>query len=340
MAKIALITDEINPISLGFASSLRQQNQEVLFLSSDRNAYSQVPTFTLMTPFKDWSLLEGLRALPHLTAWNPDIWHFLFTGENARARGAHWALAAFASALPQKTLVASFFANQRLKSLADRAFLRLFDLRTFASRSHLMRVKRIARVNRGLNEVLPPIESAEFPDTRRVRDEIERLAEVLYPFILMPDPPPAGFDPQLLRSRGIEILLLSDRFKFHSNFFYTGPLGWAERRYLLEKSRALILAGCDLSVVELRRFFELSEQTQTPLMVSQYQNELLPGLCHHERSGWVLERGWESLGAILDTNPRLELKKDFSGLSHMELTDSTLNELLRMYNRAFSVRWS
>lgn len=341
MAKIALIADELNSISIAFALSLQQQSQEVLFLTSDASTYSEVPRFPILTPFRKWSAMEGLRTLPQLMSWNPEVWHFLFTKDDSVSRPAHWVLASFASALPNRTLAASFFSNNQIKTFTDTAFLRLFDLRTFVSRSHMMRVKRRPYFSaRGLTEILPPLEHEDPAANERVRPEIERLVKSLSPFVLMPDPPPSQLDISIFKNHGIEVLLLSDRFKRRTDYFYTGPISAGEREYLLRASRALVLAGCDLSVIELRRYHELAERTETPLVVTQYQNDLLPGLCWHQKSGWILETGLAGLKPLLDQNPKLELNKEFTGLSRHELTDSTLNELLRMYNRAFSARWS
>lgn len=342
MAKIALIADALNPISLAFGLSLQQQTQDVLFLTGESSDFSEVPRFPIMTPFKKWSMWEGLRTVPQIMAWNPDVWHFLFTQDQSQSRPAHWVLASFASALPNRTLAASFFSNNQIKTLTDTAFLNFFDLRTFGSRSHMMRVKRRSYFSpRGLTEVLPPLEHLDSEQELRIRPEIERLAKCLSPFVLMPDPPPASIHPAIFKAHGMEVLLLSDRFKPRSEFFYTGPLHTSEREYLMRASRALVLAGCDLSVLELRRFHELAERTETPLVISTYQNELLPGLCWHQKSGWILEMAPAAgLQLLLQQNPKLELAKQFAGHSRHELTDSTLNELLRMYGRAFSARWS
>lgn len=341
MAKIALIAEEMNPISLAFGLSLHQQMQDVLFLTSSKSEFSQVPKFPIMTPFRNWSFFEGIRALPQVTTWNPDVWHFLFTSENFKTKAAHWVFASFASALPGKTLAVSFFSNNQVKTLTDQAFLRFFDLRTFGSRSHLMRVKRQASLgHRGINEILPPLEHLDPDEADRIRPDIEKLCANLSPFVLMPDPPSPHLNPRLFREKGMEVLLLSDRFKSRTPFYYSGTLSWAEREYLMKHAQALVLAGCDLSVIELRRYHELAEKTETPLVVTQFQNEVLPGLCMHQKSGWILDQGLVNLPALLDSNPKLELAKGFAGVSRHELTDSTLNELLRMYQRAFSIRWS
>lgn len=340
MSRIVLIADELNSVSLGFAKSLLQQSHDILLLSSVRKTFDQVPEFPILTPFNRWSLFEGARVLPQLAHWNPDVWHFLFTTDRSQPRPAHWLLAAFANTQLEKTLVASFFSNNQLKSTVDLAFLRWFDLRTFGTRSHLMRVKRrLALPAKSLDEVLPPIEEVKTRDALRIRPEIERLTETLTPYILIPDPPPSGLMPQWLHSRGYEGLLLSDRFKSRSPFFHSGPTSAMEREFLLKKSRAFYLADSDLSVIELRRFHELAETTKTPLIVSRYQNEILPGLCWHQKSGWVLESGSKSFLSLLNENVQLRLPEGFVGLSRHELTDSTLNELTRLYGRAYQLRW-
>ncbi|PWU21662.1 MAG: hypothetical protein C5B49_02260 [Bdellovibrio sp.] len=341
MAKIVLIAEELNSVSWAFALSLHEQRQEVLLVSAANPNFSEIPPFPVLTPFRRWRLREATRILPRILAWNPDIWHFLFTSDHFRSRPSHWVMAAVAHAIPHRTLAGSFFSNNQLKTYTDLAFLNLFDLRTFGSRTQLMRVKRRAPFWRpGLNEVLPPLEHQVTTERERLRPELEKLQVNLSPYILVPDPPPAQLNAAVLQKRGLEILLLSDRFVARSPYFYSGPLNNAELEFLLRHSQALLLAECDLSILELRRYHEWAERTETPLLVTPYQNELLPGICWNQKSGWILDQGLASLPALLDSNPRLELAKGFAGLSKHELMDSTLNELLRLYQRAFVARWS
>lgn len=339
--RILIITEELNSVVWTFAKSLQQQKQDVMVLTTRDQDFATNPPFTTLTPFRKWSMIEGARLIPRLITWNPDVFHFFYASEKQYPRAAQWVISTFAAGLPQKTLVASFFSDGNVRSFRDRAFLKLFDVNTFGTRSQLMRLKRKKLLPEGaIAEVLPPIEADSFIATTRVRPEVEKLISTLGQFILIPDRAPRFLPPAFFKERGFEVLALRDRFRPHSWHFATGPLSAAERDYVFSKAHALLIAECDLSVLELRRFHQLCERNRLPVVATAYQNELLPGLCWDGKSGWVLDQGLAGLQKIMADNPELKLEREFSGYSGVELVDNAMNELLRLYQRAFSQRWT
>lgn len=339
--RILIVAEKMNSVVWTFAKSLHQQKQDVVIVTSSPVDFPDVPPFPILSPFKTWSLLEGMKFVPRLLRLNPDIVHFFFAEAEHRPRPAQWVISSFAAGLPQRTLAASYFVDGSLRTLRDRAFMRLFDVNTFGTRSQLMRLKRKRILPRNaIAEVLPPLENESLPEGRQVRGEFERLLQTLGSYVLVPDPVPPALPVDLLKEQGFEVLALSDLFRNRSHFFSTGPLSGAERELAFHHARALILADSDLSVLELRRYHELCARTQLPVIVTPYQNELLPGLCRHGKSGWVLDQGLTSLGRLLDEHRELSLPRDYGGYSGHELTDNTLNELLRLYQRAFRIRWT
>lgn len=339
--RIVIVAEELNSVVWTFANSLHQQKQEVLVLTSRKTVLHEAPPFTVYSTFKKWSAIEALKMLPRLISWNPDVFHFFYTDDSQRRRPAHWVISAFAAGLPNKTVAASFFAETGLRTLRDRAFLQLFDVNTFATRSQLMRMKRKKFLPaKSISEILPPIESEILPDGKRIRSEVEKLVQTLDRYVIVPSPLPKNFPIQLLNKHGYEVLVLSERFRPRSPYYSTGALSHAERNLVFSKAKALFLAECDLSVLELRRFRELSEKNQLPVFATAYQNEILPGLCWHLKSGWILDQGLASLEKVLDDNAELALPRTYSGFSGQELMDNTLNELLRLYQKAFLRRWT
>lgn len=339
--RILIVTEELNSVVWTFAKSLHQQKQDVLILTSRDTDFDGVPPFPILTPFKTWSFLEGLKVLPRIASWNPDILHCFYTHEDHHPRPAQWILSAFAASLPNKTLAASYFVDGAIRPFRDRAFLKLFDVNTFGTRTQLMRMKRQKMLpSHAIVDVLPPIESEMLFESSRIRPEVEKLVATLGRFVLMPDPPPKPLNTKLLAQRGFEVLVLSERFRPRSWHYSTGTLTTAERDYVFSKATALLLAECDLSVLELRRFHEMCERNQLPVIVTAYQNELLPGLCWNGKSGWVLDQGLAGLSRVLDENPELQLSKSFTGVSGQELMDNALNELLRLYQKAYLLRWT
>lgn len=339
--KILIVTEELNSVVWTFAKSLQQQKQDVMILTTRGQEFETPPNITVLTPFRKWSLIEGARLVPRLIQWNPDIFHFFYANENHHPRAAQWVIATFVAGLPHKTLAASFFAEGNVRTYRDRAFLKLFDVNTFGTRTQLMRLKRKGLLPAdAIAEVLPPIEAPEVGEQTRVRPEVVKLIETLDRFVLVPERAPKTLDPGLFRERGLEVLALSERFRPRSWHYSTGPLNAAELNFVFGKARALLAADCDLSVLELRRYKELCERNQLPVVVTAYQNELLPGLCWNGQSGWVLDQGLAGLEAILDEFPDFALRRDYGGFSGLELVDNTMNELLRLYQRAFRLRWT
>jgi hypothetical protein len=126
----------------------------------------------------------------------------------------------------------------------------------------------------------------------------------------------------------------------HPHVFYTGDLFPAERDAFLQKAQALCLLYGDYSVLELQLFHQWSEAHHLPVIATKHQLELWPGLCWHTKSGWVLEDTPDPLQALLVENPSLTLERGFENYPHRELVDSTLNELLRLYQKSFKLRWT
>ena len=341
MARILLITEELNSVVWTFAKSLHEQRQDILVVTSKNCDLAEVPPFEIWSPFQKWSAIEASRLVPKMLSWNPDIVHFFFTHEEERPRAAHWILSAVVSSLPGKTLAASYFAEGSVRSFTDRAFLRMFDMNTFGTRSQLMRIKRQKSLApKTVAEVLPPLEDYVLKTDQSIRPNLTKLIRTLGPYVLIPEAPPANFDEILLAHHGFETLVLGENQRRRTKTYSTGSLNPNERDFVFKNASALILAECDLSVLELRRYHEISEKTGLPLVVTSYQNEILPGLCRNCRSGWVLERGLTGLEKVLEENPGLKLNVEYSAYSGHELMDNTLNELLRLYQRAFLTRWT
>lgn len=343
--KILIVTEELNSVVWTFAKSLQQQKQDVTILTTRGQDFESPPHIMVLTPFRKWSLLEGARLIPRLIQWNPDVVHFFYADEKHHPRAAQWVVATFMAGLPHKTLAASFFSDGNVRTVRDRAFLKLFDVNTFGTRTQLMRLKRRGILpSQAIAEVLPPIEAPELVVETRVRPEIEKLVTTLGKYVLVPEKPPATLPPHFFRDRGYEVLTLSEKFRPRAWFYSTGSLSGAELNFVFARARILLMADSDLSVLELRRYKELCERNQLPMIVTAYQNELLPGLCWNAKSGWVLDHGLGTdvavLDRILDDYPEFSLSRAYGGFSGLELVDNTMNELIRLYQRAFQLRWT
>lgn len=337
MAKIAIISEFADNTTWSLAESLHFQKQEILLVTSRDQTIDRVPTFEIMTPFRKWNALEALKVFPRLLQWNPDVVHFVFSQSRSKIHFAHWLLGSAVSALPGKAMAVSSFSELNLASRKEIQFLKFSRLMTFGTRKHLMKIKR-AMSNPPLSEVLPPFELPSMMEQSRIRPEIETLVKKLKPFVVFPQRPNTFEIPTALRQAGFETLTITEDFKFNAPYFSTGALSQVELNYIVESSKALWLAGMDLSANELRKFQELCQTYQKPIFVTPEQNETLPGLCWHQKSGWILDQGLATLKNVFLTNPNLEISGRFQSISPTEILDSTLNELLRLYSRALRTR--
>lgn len=340
MAKVALITESFSPLVENLAVALGHQKQEVVIITS-RAAAEKIPSgLTVLAPFRKWSALEAMRALPALLSQNFDVWHFLFPTAENRPMGAHWVLATMARGLPQKIIAGSFSSPDSLQGW-DARFLALLDLALFANRSFLMQAKRRRQLApHTLAEVLPPLDGGPPSSDARIREETHRLLDSLRPFLILPD---LQEGPEWLAHSPLDFVVLKPhpkRGSKHPRVFYTGELTPAERDLFIERSRAICLLYGDYSVLELQRFHQWSEKSQRPLIARRLQTEIWPGLCWHLKSGWILEDDKDALRNLLIENPTLALPSGFENYSRRELVDSTLNQLLRLYQRTFMQRWA
>lgn len=348
MAKIALITENLTPHALDLAKALHQQKQEVILISSQSEKEKAPSNISVRFPFRSWSIKEALRALPSLISENFDVWHFLFTHEDNHPKLSHWLMAALAKTIPHKIVVSSFNGKQNFRNLKDEKFLSLMDLSLFPERSLLMDLKRKHRfANNSLTEILPPIDifPAVTENTRLIREESYHLLQQLRSFILLPHEPPKF---SWFKHSPVDLLVLQEKPKetlfaqsnATSRLFYTGNLSLEEQALFFSKAKALCLIYNDYSALDLQKYHRISEQFQLPLIVRKQQTEIYPGLCWQDRSGWIFADHDDGLQKLVVTNPDLKLAEAFANYPHNELIDSTLNELVRLYQKTYVKRWT
>ena len=84
----------------------------------------------------------------------------------------------------------------------------------------------------------------------------------------------------------------------------------------------------------------LASRAKCPILARPRQVNLYPGLVQENKSGWILEKGPHSLNSLLIENPELKLAQESFIKEPLHLTDSSMNELNRLYNEAYTHRWS
>lgn len=355
MAKIALVSRSINHEVLDLARSLMAQQNEVTLITSRTENIPDNLSFQVITPYKKWNAFETFRLFPRLLSQMPDIIHFVFSEANQKPTIAEWLLCQLIQPIPGKIAAVSFFHSPTdFDSVWLKAFLRSCHLITWASRSHLLASKRSHKLSRNpVVEVLPPF--FDLPNTQEPQhEEVEKLTTTLNRYFVVPSDPEDFYKAvkkeELFFDEKFNFLFLAERpvlknklFQKHDlSYFYLSSNESTDIELALKKSKALLLAFSDLSVLELQRYFQLSLRTKTPLIIRPRQNDLFPGLVVPDRTGWVLQNGEDSLRELIHNNPNLDLNLSLErnsnrNLSH-DLIDSSINELHRFYQRALVSR--
>lgn len=348
MAKIALISHTASTQSLGLAHALHLQRHEVIFITSrDQIIDEQVP-FKVLTFFKSWSLLEALRFIPRLISHAPDILHIVISEKNPKETSvAILALASFVKSLPNRLVaLTSYGSPSKKQRFILKPLLRLCDIVTFGTREVLMFHKRNGDLKQnGVTEVLPPL--IDFAPANMTLEEsssqdLAKLTSKLNPFFVIPT--------SLLNleenwndfNSSYNFIVLGPRpdRKTSEKYFFVGEnLKSAELEYLLKASSGIYIASESFSVLELMKFRGWSLHFSLPVFANQRQNEAVPGICVHDRNGWLISN-LTHFEQLLKSKTRPKIETTATSDNRSTLVDSTLNELSRLYAKAFEQKLS
>ncbi|MEZ0392391.1 MAG: hypothetical protein ACAH59_09260 [Pseudobdellovibrionaceae bacterium] len=336
MAKVALLSKRLTPQALGLAQALQFHRHEVMMITSAQETVPDSLGFQVLTYFKTWSFLEALKFFPRVLGQAPEVWHFVFSDfEKENPTPAHWVLSQLARALPGRVVAASFYDS--FLSVSRRQAVPLLkncDIVTTATRENLMYLKRKSWLNRFCEtEVLPPFLEPGTSSSEMILDQdLKQLVDAARPFLLLPSQrlaPDVDWDLVLGR---FQLIICGDRpERSLPKTYYVGPhLSDGSFLELLKGSAGLLTAFDDFSIVELLRFQRLCALAQTPAIANPRQAEALPGFCVHKRSGFQVS-SMTSLHQLISENPKLELQSPLFESIKMDLADSALNELNRLY---------
>lgn len=347
MAHIALISTSFHPQVQILAKALIHQRHKVTLITSKDQDVPADFDGNVLRPFDKNSTWEALRLIPRLISQIPDIWHFVFTEPEDDPTPAHWILAQFARSIPHKIVVATFFSQLvGKKRWRLMPFLVNCDLITTGQRESLMYLKREYKVRpTTLLDIMPPLESSPYDLPATQDEDIHRMAVALGKFFFVPGSPTEmernHHDLSFLQSKDFNYKLVFSSHRQHSskNYICVGDLSPSQIMQLMSVSRGTLLAFHDFSLLELQKISHMSRLTKSPLIVRPQQNESLPGLCRPNKTGWVLEQGATSLHQIMLSNPDLNLSRAEIGNIRMDLMDNSLNELQRLYQKAYQNRW-
>lgn len=367
MAKIILVSKNVNATSWQLAQALKSQQHEVVLLTS----YGEVPPqdtngIEFMGYFKHWNLMEGLRIIPGLFGLQPQILHLLL--DEDKMNTAQIILSTFAKSHPTCILTTSLL-NIRI-GLSRRNPVRYLieesDIITCPTVEALGQLRglnvRSPRQGRG---ILPPVLDLKLnaknhlsPDEEDEQRFLDLLAQE--PYIVIPfresrfRPESAAFTRIRTIAQKYKVVLWGsyshwpsrDRKKFAAwmeefqcghHWVVTGPLTTSLNRLLLEKSAALFLAGQHLSPVEMTEYYMRAIQCHAVLILDSRQTSVHSDLWKNSVNCWVLNHQHLQKELIkLLAKPHLHLPENLSEqlAEDRHLIDSSLNDLNRLYNKA------
>lgn len=359
MSKIAVISEHLTPQVLGLAQALHFQRHEVLIITSHAEEIPDDIPFQVLKFFKTWSAFEAIRFFPRLLGHAPDVWHFVFSIKGSKKslpRTGQYVLARLAKALPRRVIAASFYES--LYHTPSRKFapmMKAVDIITTSTREQLMFIKRKSWINHFCETaVLPPfLASSSQALKTEIDQDLAKLLRSMQNYLLIPSErinPILSEDSHftnLLKLKKLIICGSRPAMKIkqlglqslHSDIAFVGKQNSeADMYHLLKNSRALLVAFDNYSAVELLHFHQLCQQTKTPILASSRQAEALPGLCIHGKNGFILDQGLTTLLQLLQENPGLKTGDMEYPLLTADLTDSSLNELNRLYSKVQHIK--
>ncbi|MBV2167779.1 MAG: hypothetical protein KUL82_03640 [Bdellovibrio sp.] len=366
MAKIILVSKHVNATSWQLAQALKAQQHEVVLLTSHGEVPEDTSGIEFMGYFKRWSLLEGLRIIPGLFGLQPQILHILL--EDDKMNPAQMVLSTFAKSHPTCVLTTSLLNIRYGLSRRNpvRYLIEESDIITCPTVETLGQLRglnvRSTRQGRG---ILPPVLDlkTETADTMSDEDDERFLFSLNQePYVVVPFRE-ASFSPEsdsFIRIRALaqkyKVVLWGsyshwslrerkkfaawmDEFQCGNHWSVTGSLSPYLGRLLLEKSSAFVLAGQNLSPVEMTEYYMRAIQSHAVLVLDSKQTSVHSDLWKNTVNCWVLNHHHLQRDLIkLLAKPHLRLPESLSEqlAEDRHLIDSSLNELNRLYNRALN----
>lgn len=368
MAKIILVSTKTQSTVWQLAQALRAQQHEVTVLTS----YGDIPPentngIEYMAYFKKWSVLEGLKIIPGLFGMQPHILHLVL--DDDRMNAAQVILSTFAKSHPSCVLTTSLLHIKRglKKTNPVRYLVEESDIITFPTVESLAQLRglnvRSSQQGRG---ILPP--ALDFKNNQLHLGELEDAEMALlhnlqnHEYFILPFRE-GRFNPQSDRFERLRMLALRHKVVLWGTYAHwslrerkqfanwmekngcgdrwvvTGEISPQLSKNLLQNSVAFVMAGQQFTPVEMTEYFMRSIQAHATLILDSKQTSVHADLWKNAVNCWVLNNHslHKDLYKLLSrSNFKLPetLSEDWAKNSH--ITDFSMNELNRLYNRALA----
>ncbi len=367
MAKIGIIAQSIDQSRLLLAQALKNQQHEVIFITSADPENSLENSFQCLSFFKKWNALEAANFFSKTWTQLPDILHFTF-GESSSdiPHTGHISLAQLSRAIPGKVVVTSFLGKLPQKKLSQ-VLVYQSDIVTTATREDLMFMKRSHWLNSfSESEILPPLYPyLNTKEETHSDTDLNELCQNILPYAFFPTRPTwKGTlshscnvlinDRRIYPSRWLkkwfahrtEAFLKPDKV-FYTGFRFDSDSALKKQHEILkaaiQKARVVVTAFQEMPMTQLQRIHQIAVKYKVPVIATSHQTEIVPGLCIHQRNGYIANSLEDLEKLLLSFGSSRELAIDDLRLEHPKfelgewnLGDAAMNELSRLYLKARS----
>jgi hypothetical protein len=346
VAKIALLCRTFSESTQNLASALHHQKQDVVVITRKFTDTEESFPFPVLHYFEKWTMTEAIRFLPTFLKYDFDLVHFVFDEPKIKITLAHLFLSAIQEAIPSRASIASFFCPiNKSNQFKLVIFLNQVQAVTVSTRQQLLLLNRLGRWIKKIDStVIPPIKNYSLSISDASTEplvEIKKLIANANPYLILPEDPNESIKSFLKSSlKNYSFIVLGSRpFKSQKGFYYMGNnLSAAEETELFLRAQSCWLAGFDLSLSELVKYRQLSVVSISPLIVDSSQQSLLHGLVADRKTGWVISTDLSDLEQAVANIPSMKSEiKNLPKSQSLDLFDSSINELNRLYQKSLSV---
>lgn len=363
MAKILIISRHVTETSLQLAKSLKNQQHEIYFFTGRDEPLHETFGIHFLTYFKKWSVFESVKFFPVMLGIQPDIIHFLLS--NDEVSHAEIILSTIAKIFPRCVITTSILEikDSLKKKTALKLLVKESDVVTVPSLEYMGHLRGIQTKSlRQARGILPPLLSFKKEDDSYIEHNQEEfpLFQTLKNKKYIVLPINNFFKNELIafqllkifqeknyytvfygswegyslrEKKLIEKKLLNNGIK---NWIITGTIKTSELIFLLKNCQALYLAHLKLSTSEVAELFIRAISTNTTVIMDVHQASIYSYVWKNKENCWILDLDFSltQLEDLLQAK-QIKLNAEFNNVSNSNLLDNPINDLHRMYNKAF-----
>lgn len=359
MASILLVCLELNRTSDHLIRTLKAQSHDLTILTSKKAAenYDNSMNLNIMAYFDSFSVLENLRLLPIVLNVRPQIIYFFL--ESDQIPMGSMALLLIARSLGGIVVCTSLMNIKRglHKLNVVRYLIEESDVVTCPTVETLAELRGLnVRSRKQGRSILPP--GLDVPGNLSILKSSDEDVEPDYfviPFLEPRFSPHSPFFARLkLCAQKYRVILwgsydhwpLRERKAFatwmrnsglQTRWRVTGQINDEESHQLLNLAQAVILAGIELSPIEINEIFAHAIQARARIVLDSTQSSMHPSLWRHDQNSWILSsRNLNESLVLWLSKEKFNLPEEVSEKLAKErhLIDHPMNELNRLFTRA------